>query len=767
MKKILILASNPRRDLDLDDEIRLLRSVINQSRNRDQFDVVSEPGVRVGDLQGLLLQHEPQIVHFCGHGDVEEGLIFKIDGGGEQRLQADALANTFGLNPICSHVECVVLNACYTDKEADAIVRSINYVVGMRQTIQDNAAIAFSKGFYLGLGYGCSIEDSFEFGKNAIQLEISGSSVVRSAVSEAQRKGEVINVVTNTLIPEHSKPILRKKKKTNLDENSNIPSSNLKLSEEKRAEIQLDIEKTLEIDIKVKQYREKVKEFLSVRKLEDYEKVFLNRLRDELGLSFEKADQILEEELAPILQAQQSYETLLNDLVKFYPFSDAIESQLKNFQAERNLTDEEVAEIARPILEQAEIDYQEKLRQQAQQAHKNKRQRYEQEFIRAIKAGYPIEDSLRNGLRSFQQSLELSDEDIEQIEQPLIAPKEAEYQQKLAEVQRQKEQEEKTREEALKQRQREEAQRKREQEESAKREQQRQEKERLERMKTKLPLKLQSFEFDVITVDKKGKENSRTRKSAEFFAEDLGNGILLEMVMIPRGTYLMGSPEGKGVGTQRPQHSVTVPSFFMGKYSITQAQWRAVAALPQVEIPLNPDPSHFKGKSRPVEQVCWHEAVEFCQRLSRFTANQYRLPSEAEWEYACRAGTTTEFYFGDTLTPKLARCKANLGMAIVTMFGGETAPVGSYLPNAFGLYDMHGNVSEWCADHWHASYDGAPKDGSAWLTGGDSESRVRRGGSWNIYPAACRSASRYYDDPANRDNTIGFRVVVAVLPGLF
>ncbi len=218
----------------------------------------------------------------------------------------------------------------------------------------------------------------------------------------------------------------------------------------------------------------------------------------------------------------------------------------------------------------------------------------------------------------------------------------------------------------------------------------------------------------------------------------------------------MGSPAGQGTDEERPQHSVTVPSFFMGKYPITQAQWRAMAALPQVEIPLNPDPSHFKGDNRPVEQVSWDKAVEFCERLSRFTGHQYRLPSEAEWEYACRAGTTTPFYFGETLTPKLARCKANLGMALVTMFIGKTAPVGSYLPNAFGLYDMHGNVWEWCADTWHENYQGAPTDGSTWLES-DNDYRVLRGGSWGDDPQVCRSASRFWGRLFDL-STFGFRV---------
>jgi formylglycine-generating enzyme required for sulfatase activity len=159
--------------------------------------------------------------------------------------------------------------------------------------------------------------------------------------------------------------------------------------------------------------------------------------------------------------------------------------------------------------------------------------------------------------------------------------------------------------------------------------------------------------------------------------------------------------------------------------------------------------------------------VEFCQRLSHSTGHPYHLPSEAEWEYACRAGTTTPFYFGETLTPKLARCKANLGMAVITILGGETAPVGSYSPNTFGLYDMHGNVWEWCADHWHENYAGVPTDGSAWITGGNSERRIVRGGSWDTYPAHCRSANRSINTPSDRSYAIGFRVVCGLFPAVF
>ena len=263
----------------------------------------------------------------------------------------------------------------------------------------------------------------------------------------------------------------------------------------------------------------------------------------------------------------------------------------------------------------------------------------------------------------------------------------------------------------------------------------------------------------------KVRERSRPQEKLEpQLVEDLGKGVSLDMVRIPGGTFQMGSPTGQGDDNERPQHSVTVPPFFIGKYPITQAQWRAVAALPPVIISLDPNPSNFKGDSRPVEQVYWDEAVEFCRRISDFTGHQYRLPSEAEWEYACRAGTTTPFHFGETLTPRLARCKANLAIALSTMFNGETAPVGSYSPNSFGLYDMHGNVWEWCADDWHENYASSPPDGSAWITGENYKKRLCRGGSWYCDPEYCRSACRSNRYPNTRSYDIGFRVVCALFP---
>ena len=247
--------------------------------------------------------------------------------------------------------------------------------------------------------------------------------------------------------------------------------------------------------------------------------------------------------------------------------------------------------------------------------------------------------------------------------------------------------------------------------------------------------------------------------------EDLGNGIQLEMVMIPSGSFMMGSPETEEGSNddERPQHQVTIKAFCLGKYQVTQAQWKAVAAFPQVNKELKLDPSRFKGDNRPVEQVSWYDAVEFCDRLSQYTGRTYRLPSEAEWEYACRAGTTTPFHFGETITTDLANyCgHGTYGDGVEGVYRKETTAVGSFgVANNFGLYDMHGNVYEWCQDHWHNNYEGAPTDGSAWLSNKkNSNRRLLRGGSWHDIPEDCRSAYRSYDLLDGDNNNIGFRVV--------
>ncbi len=206
----------------------------------------------------------------------------------------------------------------------------------------------------------------------------------------------------------------------------------------------------------------------------------------------------------------------------------------------------------------------------------------------------------------------------------------------------------------------------------------------------------------------------------------------------------------------------------MGKFEVTQAQWRAVAGLPKVNRDLNANPSNFKGDDLPVEQVSWEEAVEFCARLTNKTGKTYRLPSEAEWEYACRAGTTTPFAFGETITPELVNYGGNYlyGSAAKGEYRQKTTPVGSLeVANGFGLYDMHGNVWEWCADPWHENYNGAPGDGSIWEANSDKSYRVLRGGSWYTDGANCRSADRLWLTPDNRGLGLGFRVVVVVRTG--
>ena len=257
----------------------------------------------------------------------------------------------------------------------------------------------------------------------------------------------------------------------------------------------------------------------------------------------------------------------------------------------------------------------------------------------------------------------------------------------------------------------------------------------------------------------------RYKRTNQGYIEDLGNGVTLTLMLIPAGEFMMGALETEtgSQGSERPQHLVKILQFLMGRTPITQAQWKAVAELPQVELSLDPAPSNFKfnGKNHPVERVSWYEAIEFCKRLSAHTGRQYGLPSEAEWEYACRAGTTTPFHFGEMITTKVANYNGRAYAGGAT--GGTyvaTIPVNYFnVANAFGLCDMHGNVWEWCEDHWHENYEGMPIDGSAWLSKDEQADRIVRGGSWDFDPGYCRSASRYFYTSAIRYITVGFRVV--------
>ena len=236
------------------------------------------------------------------------------------------------------------------------------------------------------------------------------------------------------------------------------------------------------------------------------------------------------------------------------------------------------------------------------------------------------------------------------------------------------------------------------------------------------------------------------------YRQGLTDGVELTMVQIPAGSFQMGSPEDEDEEPERleregPQHQVTLPSFFMAQTPITQAQWSAVASWRPVGRDLKVKPAPFEGLNRPVEQVSWQEAQEFCLRLNeRFNKRpghgfSYGLPSEAQWEYACRAGST----YGDGQKGRNRK---------------ETTDVAIFPANQWGLHDMHGNVLEWCADHWHDSYNYAPDDYLPWLIPGAPEDypRLLRGGSWNDYPGDCRSACRFSLHPGSQHDNVGFRV---------
>ena len=273
---------------------------------------------------------------------------------------------------------------------------------------------------------------------------------------------------------------------------------------------------------------------------------------------------------------------------------------------------------------------------------------------------------------------------------------------------------------------------------------------------------LKTFDFETVTLDKTGLITGRSIAKARSLTVKLGNEAAVEMVAIPGGSFTMGaSPEEIDCReNEQPSHRVDVPSFFMGKFPVTQSQWIEV-------MPAPPKMSAgFYANDLPVVNVWLEKALEFCSRLKQFTNLPFRLPSETEWEYACRAGTTTPFSCGATLTSDLANFNGHkpYHKTSAGVFREQTTPVGYFrTANAFGLYDMHGNVWEWCADIWHEDYYAAPPDGSAWLTNGDQSYCVQRGGSWRDRAGACRSAFRVGDVAHNTDNIVGLRVCLSLI----
>ena len=277
----------------------------------------------------------------------------------------------------------------------------------------------------------------------------------------------------------------------------------------------------------------------------------------------------------------------------------------------------------------------------------------------------------------------------------------------------------------------------------------------------------------VVTVQDAHRQTLELVPPPRTWVVDLPGAVPLTLAQIPAGEFWMGSEatEAGSYSDERPQHQVTLGEFWLGQFAVTQAQYKAV---------MGRNPATFRtDPARPVETVSWYDATDFCQKLSDLTGRTFRLPSEAEWEYACRAGTPTPFHCGPTITTDLANYRGTDeergGQVLSGAYGNgphgiyreQTVPAGQFPPNRWGLYDLHGNVWEWCQDVWHDSYDGAPSDGGAWLVGADQEDRrVLRGGAWNFDPGACRSAYRNRFARANRLHNLGFRVLCVASPGL-
>lgn len=258
--------------------------------------------------------------------------------------------------------------------------------------------------------------------------------------------------------------------------------------------------------------------------------------------------------------------------------------------------------------------------------------------------------------------------------------------------------------------------------------------------------------FETVSVNSNGEIIVRQSGTASCITESLDPETRIELMSIPDGKFMMG--DDRHHPDERPIHEVTIKSFYMGKYPITVAQYRAV---------MGENAGSGVRLDQPIEQVNWDEAIAFCTKLSQQTGRNYSLPSEAQWEYACRAYTQTIFNVGDTITPDLANYNGDYPYngAPQGENRGQAIPVGSFPPNAFGLCDMHGNVWEWCLDEYQPSYQGASIDGSALIspTPGDLK-RVMRGGAWDYVARGCRSAVRCSLAGSIRMAGCGFRVIL-------
>jgi len=271
--------------------------------------------------------------------------------------------------------------------------------------------------------------------------------------------------------------------------------------------------------------------------------------------------------------------------------------------------------------------------------------------------------------------------------------------------------------------------------------------------------------FETVSVREDGTPSNPVKQRVRQFIEVLEGETILSLAHVPEGRFMMGSDHYFHEG---PARAVNISEFYLGRMLVTQSQWQAVTRLPKVDLDLVNNPAYFPGSDLPVDSVTWPEANEFCARLAAHTKRNYRLPSEAEWEYACRANSTTAFSFGETITPLIVNYDGTQPSpnAPVGEFRGKTVRSGSLgAANKFGLHDMHGNLWEWCADEWHENYAAnAPLDGSAWITSAQPAYRTLRGGAWCNRADACRSSERMKGRANETEKLyyIGFRVALSL-----
>jgi formylglycine-generating enzyme required for sulfatase activity/uncharacterized caspase-like protein len=514
------------------------------------------------------------------------------------------------------------------------------------------------------------------------------------------------------------------------------------------------------VDAKL-EYRRLVERYAENGEISFVGQDILDVQRERWGLSDEVAIAIENEVLEPVrkrLKNLARYEKSLERACKqMFPLTEKILGQLKDLQEVLGLRDEDVLAIQERVLkpyEQQELEAENLRQRQQRQAEIRKQQELDLERQRQVELEEQrLRDAEQEKLKAEAKRQSASEAEQQRQERQMLLDSEeqrlrdAEQESLKAEVKRQLEHEAKQR---------------------------RQEQQNLQSKienpnsleQPKLPFRLSRRNFmlvagfsgvSVVTFAAIRGSQTPTSEPKHFTIEvgkpfkiEFEKGVNLDMVYIPSGKFTMGSPpEEKGSEDERPQiKDVNVSAFYMGKYEVTQAQWQAI---------MGNNPANFKDNlQNPVETVSWDDAQEFCKKLSQKTGREFRLPSEAEWEYACRAGTTTAYSFGDntSLLEVYAWYSDNAG--------SKTHPVGQKKPNPWGLYDMLGNVWEWCQDSYE-KYGGESdlirKTGKAITKGNDNRSRLLRGGSWFNLAQLCRSAYRYHDDARYQDYFIGFRVV--------